>query len=332
MDITFHSVLHRINDLANGFLALLPGIVAGVIVYALCHLTGKGLKLLVQRTMGQRRRHRNVGLVLGRVVQGCAIVLGILLAATVAFPTFTPGRLIEVLGIGSVAIGFAFRDILQNYLAGILLLLTEPFRIGDQIIVQSYEGTVEEIQTRATTIKTYDGRRVVIPNADLFTESVIVNTAFDNRRSEYDVGIGVSDDPQRAREIILQTLKHVPGVLSEPPPEVWCVELGDFAVKLRVWWWTEPPRRGHVLDVQDNVLRAIRKALLENGIDLPYPTTQVLFHDQTEETDGDRARQREGWPSGNRDVPRPRSISAAIAQAAKAKVGRSNGRRGKGER
>ena len=87
----------------------------------------------------------------------------------------------QVLGIGSVAIGFAFRDILQNFLAGILLLVTQPFRIGDQIVASNYEGTVEDIQTRATFIRTYDGRHVVVPNADLFTDTVVVNTAFEHR-------------------------------------------------------------------------------------------------------------------------------------------------------
>jgi uncharacterized membrane protein len=108
-----------------------------------------------------------------------------------------------------VAIGFAFRDILQNFLAGILLLLTEPFRIDDQIIVKEFEGTVEDIQTRATMIRTYDGRRIVIPNAELFTESVIVNTAFEKRRLEYDVGIGYGDDIERAKALILEAIAGV---------------------------------------------------------------------------------------------------------------------------
>src|SRR4029077_1671977 len=97
--------------------------------------------------------------------------------------------LIKILGIGGVAIGFAFQNILQNFLAGLLLLWAQPFRVGDEIKLDAYEGTVEEIQARATIIKTYDERRVVIPNADLFTHSVTVNTALDIRRWEYDFPI-----------------------------------------------------------------------------------------------------------------------------------------------
>ena len=91
---------------------------------------------------------------------------------------------------------------MQNFLAGILILLTEPFEINDQIVFKSFEGTVENIETRATTIRTYDGRRIVIPNAELFTNSVTVNTAFDKRRIEYDFGIGYGDDIDHAKQLI----------------------------------------------------------------------------------------------------------------------------------
>ena len=123
---------------------------------------------------------------------------GLLVAMVIAIPGFTVGQLFSILGIGSVAIGFAFRDILQNFLAGILILLNQPFRIGDQIIMKDLEGTVEEIQTRATFLKTYDGRRVVVPNSDLFTNTVTVNTAFETRRLEHVIGISYDDDIETA--------------------------------------------------------------------------------------------------------------------------------------
>ncbi len=175
-----------VQQIVDGFVARLPYFVLALVVFVLFFLAARGIKNAVKHVSDQRRRHRNLGLVLGRLSQGLIILIGLLVALVIVIPGFRPGQLIELLGIGSVAIGFAFRDIFQNFLAGILILLTEPFRIGDQIVVNDYEGTVEDIQTRATTIKTYDGRRVVIPNAELFTNSVIVNTAFDKRRLQVD--------------------------------------------------------------------------------------------------------------------------------------------------
>ena len=127
-------------------------------------------------------------------------------------PTLSPGDLIAGLGVSSVAIGFAFKDILQNWLAGLLILLRQPFEINDQIEVNGREGTVERIETRATIIKTYDGQRLVIPNSDIYTDAVLVKTAYDKRRSQYDVGIGYGDNIGEACDVIRKALSEVEGV------------------------------------------------------------------------------------------------------------------------
>ena len=311
----FGQAWDSVRQIVDGFIARLPYLVLALVVFILFYLAARGIKNVVKRISDQRRRHRNLGLVLGRLSQGAIILIGLLVALVIVIPGFRPGQLIELLGIGSVAIGFAFRDIFQNFLAGILILLTEPFHIGDQIVVNNYEGTVEDIQTRATTIKTYDGRRVVIPNAELFTNSVTVNTAFDKRRLQYDVGIGYGDDIDQARALIVEALRSVEGVLPDPPPEAVVVELADFSVKIRALWWIAPPKRFEALLANDKVLTAIKQKLyIENGIDLPYPTQQILFHDQTEETDGDRTRQREGWPAAGGDAPKPGGIAGTLRQ------------------
>jgi small-conductance mechanosensitive channel len=193
-----------------------------------------------------------------------------------------------------------------------LILLTEPFEIDDQIVFKSFEGTVENIQTRATTIRTYDGRRIVIPNSELFTNSITVKTAFENRRLEYDVGIGYSDDINQAKQLILEAIASVDEVLKDPAPDALVMELAGSTVNIRARWWIKPPRRADALDSRDKVLTAIKNKLTANGIDLPFPTQQILFHNQTEETDGDRSRQREGWPAGKGDVPQPRSIGGTL--------------------
>jgi small conductance mechanosensitive channel len=169
---------------------------------------------------------------------------------------------------------------------------------------------------RATMIRTYDGRRVVIPNAELFTNAVTVNTAFDKRRLQYDVGIGYGDDISLAWHLIFQAMRGVDGVLSDPAPDALVVKLAGSRVNIRARWWIQPPRRADALDLQDRVLQAIKEKLTANRIDLPFPTQQVLFHDQTEESDGNRQRQREGWPAGNGEAPRPQRLADAIVALA----------------
>ena len=157
-----------------------------------------------------------------------------------------------------------------------------------------------------TFIRTYDDKRIIVPNSQIFTESVLVITAYDRIRSEYDVGIGYGDDVSKAKGILLDILEKTDGVFADPKPDVLVWDLAGSTVNLRIRWWSEA-KRSAVVHLRDAVLHQVRDRLTAEGIDLPYPTSVVLFHDQSEEVDGDRAQQREGWPVGARGkVPRPR--------------------------
>jgi len=303
----FSIAWQKINQMGRDFMALLPNLLFGLVVFVVFIFIARGVQAGVERLVANRHQSQSLKLLLSRLSYVAALVLGILVTVTIIVPSFTPASLISALGVGGVAIGFAFKDIFQNFLAGVLLLLTEPFKINDQITYKDFEGTVETIQTRATTIKTYDGRRVVIPNAELFINVVTVNTAYDMRRLQYDVGIGYGDDIAQARQLIIEALREVEGVLTEPAPEALVVDLAGSSVNIRARWWINPPRRADVMGAQDRVLEAIKTKLTAHGIDLPFPTQQILLHDQTEATDGNRKTQREGWPAGQGEVPKPRS-------------------------
>src|SRR5580658_2867185 len=249
---------HMIEKFVDRLPALLVAVVVFVGFYA--------LSLIVDRVIRRSvpRGRQNLGVVFARLTAGATILLGFLVGFSIVAPSFQAADLIKILGIGGVAIGFAFQNILQNFLAGLLLLWAEPFRIGDEIKLDSYEGSVEEIQTRATIIKTYDGRRIVIPNADLFTHSVTINTALDSRRWEYDLNLKGITNLDGVKSFIVESVKKVQGVLSDPGPEALVLDLGDAdsnAVKVRVLWWTRAPRQHQMLTSYDSVLSAIRQAL-----------------------------------------------------------------------
>ena len=312
IDANFGLIRAAVDNLIDGFLAMLPLLAAGIVIFVLLLFTARGVRYLAEKAL-RRSSNRSAAIAISRLLYVAMVGLAVLIAVTIAFPSMTPGRLISVLGIGGVAIGFAFKDIFQNLLAGVLILLRHPFRVGDEITTGEFTGTVEAIETRATFIRTYDGRRVIIPNGDVYTKPVIVISAYDMLRSEYDVGIGYGDDLAEAKMIALEAMKRVDGVLADPPPDVLVWELGESAKNIRIRWWTKPAR-SDVLRIRDAVLRDVAEAITGAGMDLPFPTQVVLFHDQTEETDGDRTRQREGWPAG-KNPPKPRRQSPTSADA-----------------
>jgi len=303
-----------IYNIIETSVALLPQLLVGIVVFILFWIAAKILRRLSER-FSTFRYGAEVARVFGRLAYVGLILLGFLVAVTIVFPSMTVGTLLSVLGLSSLAIGFAVKDIIENLLAGILILLRHPFRVGDEITSGTFTGTVESIEMRATSIKTYDGQRIVIPNSKIYSEPVTIITAYDILRSQYDIGIGYGDDIARAKQIALDTVKGIDGVLENPGPDVLTWDLAGSAVNLRVRWWTLP-RRPTVVKLRDEVLYKIKKALAEAGIDLPFPTQVVLFHDQTEETDGDRTAQREGWPAGD-SPPQPRTIAMGLDRLGK---------------
>lgn len=301
----FSEALGRLEELGRSAVALLPGLAIALVLFGIGLLVAKGVRAAVRRAAELRDASPGSASVLGRIAGGMTVLVSFLVAASVAFPSVSAADLFNLLGIGGVAIGFAFRDVLQNLLAGILILLTRPFVIGDQIRAGSHEGTVEDVWVRATVLRTYDNQRVLIPNATLFIDKITVITAHDKRRLAFPLTIGNGDDIREARRVIVEALRSTEGVLADPPPEALVTGLGAAGVDMTARLWIDPPRRRDAVDALDHAIANVKEALTAAGIDLPHPTSQVLFHDQTEETDGDRTRQREGWPAGQ-SPPRAR--------------------------
>jgi len=160
--------------IVNEAVSLLPNIILGFLIFVVFLFVGSVAKSLTRRYVRMRQSHQAMAILLGRLVHTVIVAVGFLIAFSVIAPSFHAADLIKLLGIGTVAIGFAFQNILQNFLAGILLLLQEPFRLGDFISVTGIEGNVSDIQARATILTTKEGRDVVIPNAVIFTNPVAV--------------------------------------------------------------------------------------------------------------------------------------------------------------
>ena len=301
----FSEALGRLEGLGRSAAALVPGLVIALVLFGIGLLVARGVRAAVRRAAEMREASPGSAAVLGRIAGGMTILVSFLVAASVAFPSVSAADLFNLLGIGGVAIGFAFRDVLQNLLAGILILLTRPFVIGDQIRAGSHEGTVEDVWVRATVLRTYDNQRILIPNATLFVDKITIITAHDKRRLAFPLTIGNGDDMKEARRVIVEALRGTEGVLAEPQPEALVTGLGAAGVDMTARFWIDPPRRRDAVDALDHAISNVKDALTAAGIDLPYPTSQVLLHDQTEAADGDRTRQREGWPAG-KSPPRAR--------------------------
>lgn len=190
-------------------------------------------------------------------------------------PASALGASVGLIGLG---LSFALKDIIANFISGLMIMVSRPFKIGDQIKAGGEEGTVQDIRIRATDVRTYDGRRVIIPNSQLYSNIVINNTAYDLRRFEVIVGIGYEDDIERAKELAWEALDNSETVESDPEPQVLVNELGGSSVNLKLRGWTNSQRAG-LVQASSEVTQKVKERYDEEGIDIPYPIRTVYMND-----------------------------------------------------
>jgi small-conductance mechanosensitive channel len=196
-------------------------------------------------------------------------------------PLNSIGAAIGLIGLG---ISFALKDLIANFISGMFILINRPFKIGDQIEVQGMEGTVRDIRIRATTVKTYDGRKMIVPNSVLYSNIVLNNTAYSQRRFEVIVGISYEDDIGKAREIAEQALEEAERTESYPEPKVLVKDLGDSSITLTLWGWTQP-ERADVLDAASEVTEIVKNRYDEEGIEIPFPIRTVIMDGSEEDVE-----------------------------------------------
>lgn len=220
------------------------------------------------RTWWCRTQTPSFAQVMSKVVGWIVLTLVTLFAVAVTFPSVRPVDILAGLGFFSVAIGFAFQDILENTLSGVLLLFRQPFRTGDQIEVQQRSGTVEAITIRETRITTFDRQLVIIPNRDVYKNAIRVQTAYSYRRIDFVVGVAFESDIDRACKEIVAATAGIGAVRSDPPPQAFVSRLGASVVEITVWFWTDP-RQAEGLRAQHDVMTAIKARLDDAGIEMP---------------------------------------------------------------
>ncbi|PIG91784.1 mechanosensitive ion channel family protein [Gloeocapsopsis sp. IPPAS B-1203] len=284
MNALIQEVQSSLLQLLGSAIESLPAFVAAIIILFLTRYAANVTRRMTYVTTKRVVKSQSLRSLLVQITHVATWVAGILFACVLAFPDLRLGDIIGLLGLGSVAFGFAFQDIFKNFLAGVLLLLNEPFRLGDQIIVNGSEGTVEDITIRSTQIRTYQGERVLIPNAIVFTSSVQVLTAMPHRRTDLEVGVDYNTDLTSAIDLFLETVKQVKGVLPSPSPEVDAVAFGDSAIELVVRYWSAP-QKIQVRQTRTRVIVELKRACDRAEINIPYPIRTLYYYNQEKYND-----------------------------------------------
>lgn len=275
-DEMLDTVQRSLGDLWEDFLARTPFLVAGIGVLILTWIAARIATSVARRMLKSNRVSRGLRDLITQLTTVVVWVAGIVVAAVVVFPGMTPAKVIAGLGIGSVALGFAFKDIVENFLAGVLILWKFPFDPGDFIEVGDVAGTVDEVTIRMTILSQTNGELVVLPNAKLFKESVNVWTHNPVRRVTVIAGVSYDTDVDEAREVIHKAVETCDTVNRDKPVEIFAQEFASSSVNFEVTWWTGATPLEERKS-RDQVVAAVKRALDDAGIEIPFPYRTLTF-------------------------------------------------------
>lgn len=274
--------LFAVGDLWRGFIDHLPLLAIAAAVLILMGLLAKLARGVLRRVLGRTQLRAGLRELFAQLSYVGVWVLAVLVAAVIVFPDFTFGQVLATAGLASIAIGFAFKDIFENFFAGVLILWRFPFETGDYIMVEGEErlqGEVMDTWIRMTLLRTVTDELIVVPNSTLYKNAVRVLTWRDRRRQEIMVGVAYGEDVDMAREVIARAVKSCSTVDARHQVQVFARAFGESSLDFEVAWWSA----AKPLDVRasrDEVVAAIKRELDREGVEIPFPYRTLMFKEK----------------------------------------------------
>ncbi|MEM7627431.1 MAG: mechanosensitive ion channel family protein [Planctomycetota bacterium] len=276
VDSAVGTLTDAVGNLFDNFIAFLPQLVIALLVVIATAVVVKIVDGAALRVFRRAKLKESLRDLFRIAVRTGVWFAGLMVAAGIVFPGFGFAQLIATAGLASIAIGFAFQDIFENFFAGILILWRFPFENGDFIRCEGVEGMVEDVEIRMTRVRQADGELVLVPNSMIFKNVVRVMNDQPRRRLEVTAGIAYGEDLPTGRRVILDAVKSCGTVHDEPVPEVLTSNFGASSIDFTVIWWADPKPIDEMRS-RDEVIAAIKKALDDAGIEIPFPHRTLTF-------------------------------------------------------
>ena len=254
------------------FIAGTPRLFTALVIFILSLYLARLISNLLRRVLQKRLAPVGVVQLLEQLVRWSIIVAG---AITALQQFFEVTAFVASLGILGFTIGFALQDIMKNFASGVILLLQQPFHVGETIGVKGFDGTVLAIDLRATEMRALDGRLVILPNAEVLANPIINYSRANHRRVDLSFNLSHKTEPSMVRQIVLNAIQNVPGFVGEPEPVLVFNSLTDNALELNANFWIDVTKNDP-LHAKDTVLLNVKSAFNEQGIEIPHPIQTVF--------------------------------------------------------
>lgn len=259
------------------FLAGIPNLLSALIIFVISLYVARLISNMLRRVLQKRKAPAGVVHLLAQLTLWSIIVAGTITALQ---RFFNVTAFLTGLGIIGFTVGFALQDIMKNFASGVILLLQQPFHVGETIGVKGFDGTVLAIDLRATEMRATDGRVVILPNADVLANPIINYSRANHRRVDLNLNLSHTSEPDMVRQIVLDAIQSVAGFIPTPDPVIAFNSLTDSALELNVNFWVDTTKNDPIR-AKDTVLLRVKSAFNQQGIEIPHPV-QAVFSKQVD--------------------------------------------------
>ncbi|WP_276166402.1 mechanosensitive ion channel family protein [Zobellia alginiliquefaciens] len=275
------TISESITSFYNGLIEQLPGIGMGILIVILGLLIGSWLGGFAKRRLAVKTGDPLMSKFLGQAIKYISVIIAIMMALEASGLGAIATGILTAAGASAVVLGFAFKDIGQNFIAGIIMAFGRPFNVNDTVEIDKNFGKVKALEFRYTKLKTFDGKDVYIPNSDVLTKPVTNYTEDGFFRWDFIIGIAYEDNIEGAKETVLNALKKEPNVIEDEEHENFVIEdeLATSTVNLKVFFWVDTKDfRRMALITKGNVVRNVKEELEKAGYYMPADIQEIKLY------------------------------------------------------
>lgn len=274
---TFDKVVLKIDGWAEGFISMIPNMIAAIFIFLFFILLAKLLKKIFVKLFRKSSDNQALENLFSTFVYYIIMGLGLFIILEVLQLGKAVTSLLAGVGVLGLALGFAFQDIAANFVSGIILAFRKPFLVGDIVKINEFMGPVDRANLRVTVIRTFQGQEVYVPNKEVLQSAIINYSKRGERRIDLAVGISYADNLERVRDLVLNTLQNLEGVIRHADMIFTYTGYGDSSINFEIKFWIKYPDAPGFLNMRSRAIIAIKKAFDEHDITIPFPIRTLDF-------------------------------------------------------
>ncbi|SDK62331.1 Conserved TM helix [Catalinimonas alkaloidigena] len=272
-----NGVWDKVTGWVEKIIIMLPNLVVAILIFLIFYFLGRLVRRIVDKPLHRLTHSRAIADLMVNLIFIGLVALGIFIALTVLQLQGAVTSLLAGAGIIGLALGFAFQDIAANFMAGMLMAVRRPIRVGDIIKSNDFFGTVMQINLRDTVIRTFQGQIVYLPNKDVYGSAIENYTMEERRRVDLDVGVSYGDDLRKVREITIKAIESLDMIDKEAGVTLFFKEFGDSSINFTVRYWVSFHKQPEYLTALSEGIIAIKEAYDANDIMIPFPIRTLDF-------------------------------------------------------